>query len=69
VLLLQSRVWAYSPKAHREPVVVVGSVLASRELLPCELLLPVSWHLGHSPGESRTATAVPQGGPALEDLK
>lgn len=58
VLLLQGKVWAYRPEACRGPL-VVGSVLASRELLPCELLLPISWPLGHSPRESRVATTLP----------
>lgn len=59
VLLPQGRVWAHSPEAHRGLVVVVGSVLASKELLTCELLLPMSRLLGHSPGESKAATALP----------
>ena len=62
-LLPPGRVWAYSPEAHRGLVVVVGSVLASKELLPCELLLPVSWPLGHSSGESSVATTLPLRGP------
>lgn len=40
-------------------VVVVGSLLASKELLPCELLLPISWPLGHSSRESKGATTLP----------